>query len=116
MSQLRASCYLQSTVKPPAVWNFTRITLPFVYGIGVGGYTIIMYVGEFHVQSQRGTASPEYKNHFSSSSYHRNIRGSYQAMGCQQSGVFQVMHLILRFTSHGKSFCWGPLLSRRLWH
>ena len=37
---------LQSTVKPPAVWNFTRITLPFVYILGVGGYTIIMYVGE----------------------------------------------------------------------
>lgn len=39
-------CCLQSTVKPPAVWNFTRITLPFVYILGVGGYTIIMYVGE----------------------------------------------------------------------
>ena len=54
-------------MKPPAVWNFTRITLPFVYGIGVGGYTIIMYVGELHnsmllqtpalvYHCQRGTA------------------------------------------------------------
>ena len=47
-------CYLQSTVKPPAVRNFTRITLPFVYIIGVGGYTIIMYVGEQQILQFNG--------------------------------------------------------------